>query len=201
MLTTSKFIGKQGWGRVLIKNERKTLVTAVCLQVASRAVHTGSRQGGCCPHTPAWAGTKLQGGSNASPSCSGWTFRLGPARASAEQGARRGLQHLPPGVCQPKPSWDAQGGGLSSRRGDEGQQLTRVPSARTCPGGPASKETPGGGHARGWPGRHLPNLRGGRLRSWAAGAPLVAQQEVMLAEGGRGGVPEASSKWGRAQNG
>ena len=30
----------------------------------------------------------------------------------------------------------------------------------------------------------------------------MAQQEVMLAEGQQGGgVPEASSKWGRAQNG
>lgn len=161
----------------------------------SRPVHTGSLQRGCCPHTPAWAGTKFHGGSNISPSRSGWTFRLGPTRASAEQGVRRGLQHLPRGVCQPKPSWDAQGRGPSSPRGDEGQQLTRVPSAQTSPSRPASKETPSGGQARGWPGQQLPNLRHSRLHSSASGAPPDDRGGGDAGQGG--GVPEASSEWGR----
>lgn len=158
-------------------------------------MHTGSLQRGCCPHTPAWAGTKFHGGSNISPSRSGWTFRLGPTRASAEQGVRRGLQHLPRGVCQPKPSWDAQGRGPSSPRGDEGQQLTRVPSAQTSPSRPASKETPSGGQARGWPGQQLPNLRHSRLHSSASGAPPDDRGGGDAGQGG--GVPEASSEWGR----
>lgn len=76
------------------------------------------------------------------------TLRLdipaGPSQGLRGAGSAAWSPALAPGALPAQTLLGHQGGGLSSRRGHEGQQLTPVPSAQTCQAGQLPREQPVG---------------------------------------------------------